>query len=1137
MKSFFLLLIAHFCGVFTAYSQFIEYKPRFQAKAKGGIELIGNTLLKSKPLSTGSENPKAIMKGQILEWVDEDTDPSTFSSSAAYLDIPRNSRILWAGLYWHSYRTTPNQTARIRFPGMETYETISANQVGSNGYFYFAFSNITKYFSNTNIQNGYYWVANLDGANQLPDVTHCAWGIVVVYQNDSSECKNLSVIDGYKWVQYNNLDLSIANIRYQGASNQDAIFGTIAFEGDGGVASDYILFNKQKLNDSTGSENNIFNGSITSFGKKVGTGKPSYTNQLGIDVDKFYVGSLLKPNDSTISIVYGVNNSPDWYFPTVFTLEAKSNVLYSNLQPNPTITICKGQEAKLQINAPPGGAVQYVWNGPNTYNVVTSKPELTLQIETSGTFTVSIIGASECQISTTVSVALFEGVKLGTSPSYSVCKGQSVKLQTRVAYGQGTFTYIWSGPGVQNVTTSTPELIVNPKFSTNYTLTVIDSRGCSDQQQIPVFVSDTNFTTQYEWKNWGNVGLGRHKFHAKYIGQGKILVIGGFINSTEAYTGFPTASCEIIDVNEKKVFPASSMNMPRADFVVLYDQDSSLIALGGVTISTNIATEYVERFNSVDNAWKVIGKLLQARRQHASIFINKDEILVAGGRASNFSVLQKAEIFNVRTGMSRSIADLPFPMTDASLIQTSKGEILIFGGRSAGINSYREQNIYRYDVDSNRWFKHGTLDKKINYCATIKISSGKYVVSGGAITEMPANFAQEVYLEENGKLRVANSLLKGRSAHTMAEVESNKVIVIGGSNQFINGNAFKTDSLTEFIDFSNDSRSPGPTLNTARAMFATVEVPTGVGSQKLVFAISGINDVLRANTPSIEILDKGCALCSYQIATNKNGTLCKGESIVLTAPSGFAYQWSNGETTQTITVFARGKYSVKIIDEAGCYSYSNIDIEEVHPQLIYDELVEKIVSVNESIDITLPIRNTSTASVQILNPRLAVGKLFSLSNGQPVLMVEPSSSAILNVRFTGASSSSYTDTLFFFDDCGTQHSIVLRMNVSPTSVENYLFGNNNNIATVRLFPQPANESVTFEFTHSKVVIEALSSVKLYDMLGQEYDATIQRNLDFATGDNTISSYKLSTRNLLNGQYILKFQYEGFSAGIRFIVFR
>ena len=57
---------------------------------------------------------------------------------------------------------------------------------------------------------------------------------------------------------------------------------------------------------------------------------------------------------------------------------------------------------------------------------------------------------------------------------------------------------------------------------------------------------------------------------------------------------------------------------------------------------------------------------------------------------------------------------------------------------------------------------------------------------------------------------------------------------------------------------------------------------------------------------------------SAAITASGSTTLCAGGSVTLTASSGASWLWSNGATTQAITVSAAGTYSVTVTDGAGC---------------------------------------------------------------------------------------------------------------------------------------------------------------------------------------------------------------------------
>ncbi|TDW49587.1 putative repeat protein (TIGR01451 family), partial [Flavobacterium sp. 270] len=52
-------------------------------------------------------------------------------------------------------------------------------------------------------------------------------------------------------------------------------------------------------------------------------------------------------------------------------------------------------------------------------------------------------------------------------------------------------------------------------------------------------------------------------------------------------------------------------------------------------------------------------------------------------------------------------------------------------------------------------------------------------------------------------------------------------------------------------------------------------------------------------------------------------TFCTGGSVTLTSSNGYNYLWSNGATTQSITVTASGNYSVQVSEASGCKSISS----------------------------------------------------------------------------------------------------------------------------------------------------------------------------------------------------------------------
>lgn len=71
------------------------------------------------------------------------------------------------------------------------------------------------------------------------------------------------------------------------------------------------------------------------------------------------------------------------------------------------------------------------------------------------------------------------------------------------------------------------------------------------------------------------------------------------------------------------------------------------------------------------------------------------------------------------------------------------------------------------------------------------------------------------------------------------------------------------------------------------------------------------------------IVEVGCLLDPVQLTVDGATNLCEGDQVVLTAPVGDSYTWSNGATTQSITVTGAGNYSAVVWTGQDCAALSN----------------------------------------------------------------------------------------------------------------------------------------------------------------------------------------------------------------------
>ena len=89
---------------------------------------------------------------------------------------------------------------------------------------------------------------------------------------------------------------------------------------------------------------------------------------------------------------------------------------------------------------------------------------------------------------------------------------------------------------------------------------------------------------------------------------------------------------------------------------------------------------------------------------------------------------------------------------------------------------------------------------------------------------------------------------------------------------------------------------------------------------------SGISSVFSTNFTDPAF--NGLILCSIGVPVVSGATaFCAGSNTTLTAyPSGYAYSWNTGASTQTVTINSAGIYTVTITDNLGCSSQATVAV-------------------------------------------------------------------------------------------------------------------------------------------------------------------------------------------------------------------
>ncbi|MFT3680952.1 MAG: T9SS type A sorting domain-containing protein [Ferruginibacter sp.] len=378
--------------IFPAQAQFRSYTKIYSDNIKGGVTLFGNTLthiVKNNNVADTAKmnnnrangNSSYGNDGSNIQYVDIDGDNTTRNSSSSDLVLPQGTNnIKLARLYWggrvkrsdFSLSADANKKVKIKY-GAGKYTEYTAAQIDKNStgegnsivYQYQAYVDITSLVQANGA--GSYMVANTPASvgSVNSGGNYAGWCIVVVYENELLPGYNsIRVYDGFQMVyadgapKITSAVLTGLNVPSGTLTTGDAKMGAMVWEGDANLKEDYVKINGTNFYDNLNAVDNPWNGTISDAGTHVTTKNPNYTNQMGLDIDQFYVGEGygIQPGDTSVSLEFGTE--ADQYFPGLFTFQIKTS--------DPTVIINKFvKDANFNNIAEPNEVLTYTLRGKN----------------------------------------------------------------------------------------------------------------------------------------------------------------------------------------------------------------------------------------------------------------------------------------------------------------------------------------------------------------------------------------------------------------------------------------------------------------------------------------------------------------------------------------------------------------------------------------------------------------------------------------------------------------------------------------------------------------------------------------------------------------------------------------------------
>ena len=326
------------------------------------------------------------------------------------------------------------------------------------------------------------------------------------------------------------------------------------------------------------------------------------------------------------------------------------------------------------------------------------------------------------------------------------------------------------------------------------------------------------------------------------LADGRVLVVGGGVESSFSLTTLPLATAEIYDPaipGWLALGPGVTLNQARALHTATLLDDGTVLIAGGTTSSlpaTGGSLSSLEIFNpAAAGSFTTLGSTMTPGRiGHTATLLQNGKVLLAGGRsaASVFPYLDTAEIFDPATG-ALSAAGNQMPITGrdnhtATLL--NNGTVLLAGGASAPTAYLNSAVIFdpsAYTGLGGFSSTDGMTAPRINHTATL-LGDGRVLVAGGTGPGGFTHNTAEIFDPSNSgdEFGTAAVMTTLRERHVAATLPNGEVLLAGGTYSATPFSPVLLDSAETFNP-TTDTFEPTHNMATARQHPLATELPDG----------------------------------------------------------------------------------------------------------------------------------------------------------------------------------------------------------------------------------------------------------------------------------------------------------------------
>lgn len=283
-----------------------------------------------------------------------------------------------------------------------------------------------------------------------------------------------------------------------------------------------------------------------------------------------------------------------------------------------------------------------------------------------------------------------------------------------------------------------------------------------------------------------SLATARDDFTATLLNNGKVLVLGG------ANAGAAVNTAELYDPISKAWSAAQPLPLGygRIGFTATLLNNGNVLIVGGTNSGAFADTAFL--YNPASDTWSPAGQLdpvgdpnqFNARAYHTATLLANGKVLVTGGRNERL-YLKTAELYDPATNSWSSAGSMAVPRESHTATLLPSGKVLVAGGFNDGTGDLNSAELY--DPATNTWSGAGSLiTPRDDHTATL-LGDGKVLVAGGTVgsTKLVPGLSlasAELYDPGANTWSAVTPMSSARDSQTATLLRNGKVLITGGSS-------------------------------------------------------------------------------------------------------------------------------------------------------------------------------------------------------------------------------------------------------------------------------------------------------------------------------------------------------------------